>query len=498
MPRAALIVRLVALAGAMLLAAPMAAPAQPAAAGHVLIATDLHFDPMADPALVDRLSAAEPTEWPAILDGAADKSLGHYGADTNWRLLRAALRQMKATLPDPVAVLLPGDFLAHRFRRAFNAAARRHSDADYRVFVDKTMQFLADEIAREFPGRPILWALGNNDADCGDYRLEPGGRFLAETLPILRRLLGAAADDSLARGWTRYGNYGVTLPGFPGLRVIVVNTVFFSRLYRNGCGRPGQPDPGRATLAWLGRELQSARQAGLKVWLVYHIPPGADPYAAVHIGRCPPAPRDTVARGPQTPAPRDTVARGPQTEAFVPLWKPAYAEPFYALTRRYAGTIAAAFAGHLHMDDFRLIPTGDGSAAFVLITPAVSPIFGQNPAFRTVSFDKTGGLLDETTYDLANLSETGAGAPAAWQAEYTFSREWRLPRLDAASLAQLARLIDERPAVRARWRQLYATSSPVYWRLLAALGDDPARAFRCAATHLRPQDFDRCYCGAAY
>jgi hypothetical protein len=178
----------------------------------------------------------------------------------------------------------------------------------------------------------------------------------------------------------------------------------------------------------------------------------------------------------------------------VPLWKEIYAEPFYALMRRYSGTIAAAFAGHLHMDDFRLIPT---SAAFVLITPAVSPIFGQNPAFRTVSFDKAGGLLDETTYDLANLTEADAGTPAAWQAEYTFSREWGLSRLDAASLARLARLIDERPAVRERWRQLYPVSSPIYWLLLGALGDHPARALRCAATHLSPQDFNRCYCGSA-
>jgi sphingomyelin phosphodiesterase acid-like 3 len=470
MPRAALIVCLVALAWAALASALIPAMAQPAA-GRILIATDLHFDPMADPALVDRLSAADPGKWPAILDGAADKNLGHYGADTNWRLLRSTLRQMKVVLPDPAVVLLPGDFLAHGFRRAFDAAARRHSDADYRAFVDKTMQFLAGEIAREFPGRPILPALGNNDSDCGDYRLEPDGRFLAETLPILRRLLGAAAGEDVARDWTRYGNYGVVLPGLPGLRVIVVDTVFFSRLYRNRCGRPGQPDPGRATLAWLGHELQKAQQAGIKVWLVYHIPPGADAYAAVRAGHCP--------------------------EAFVPLWKEAYAEPFDALMRRYAGTIAATFAGHLHMDDFRLIPTGDGSAAFVLITPAVSPIFGQNPAFRTVSFDKAGGLLDGTTYDLANLTTAGAGTPAAWQAEYAFTREWGLPRLDAASLARLARLIAERPAVRERWRQLYATSSPIYWRLLAMLGDRPARALRCAATHLSPQDFDRCYCGSA-
>ncbi|HJU18951.1 MAG TPA: hypothetical protein VJ770_21050 [Stellaceae bacterium] len=445
--------------------------AEPAAAGHILIATDLHFDPMADPALVDRLQAADPKEWPVILAGAKDKSLGHYGADTNWRLLRSALQQMKAVLPDPAAVLLPGDFLAHRYRRTFDAAASRHNDADYRAFVRKTMQFLAGEITHEFPGRPILLTLGNNDSDCGDYRLGPGGRFLAETLPLLRRLLGAAAGNEVASDWTQYGNYAVRLPGRRGLRVVVLDTVFFSRLYRNGCGPPGAADPGRATLAWLGEQLHSAQQAGDKVWLLYHIPPGADPYAAVRAGHCP--------------------------DAFTPLWKKAYAEPFLALMRRYSGTIAVAFAGHLHMDDFRLIENRGKPVGFILVTPAVSPIFGQNPAFRTVSFDEAGGLVDETTYELANLTAAGAGAPTAWKAEYIFTREWRLPRLDAASLARLAQRLDEKPSARERWQQLYAVSSPVYWRLLALLGASPARAFRCAATNLSPPEFDRCTCGGS-
>jgi sphingomyelin phosphodiesterase acid-like 3 len=465
-PGAALIVRLFAIAWVAALLLPM--PAVSAAAGRVLIATDIHFDPTADPAVVDRLAAADPEEWPAIFAGTAGHGLGYYGADTNWRLLRASLRGMKAALPHPAAVLLPGDFLAHGLRRKFDAAARRHSDRDYRAFVDKTMRFVAGEIAREFPGLPILPVLGNNDSGCGDYRLQPDGRFLAETLPIVRRLLGSAADGDLGRDWTRYGNYSITLPQLSGLRVIAVNTVFFSRLYRNDCGRPGQPDPARATLVWLARRLAAARRAGARVWLLYHIPPGADPYAAVHAGRCP--------------------------GAFVPLWKPAYAAPFYALMRRYAGTVAVAFAGHLHMDDFRLLPAR-GAGAFVLITPAVSPIFGQNPAFRAVSFDAAGGLRDATTYELADLGKArAAAAPAIWQAEYTFTREWRLPRLDAANLARLARMIDAVPAVRARWRRLYAVSSPFYWRQLAALGDHPARAARCAATHLQAQDFDRCYC----
>ncbi|HJU18356.1 MAG TPA: hypothetical protein VJ770_18035 [Stellaceae bacterium] len=459
------------LAIAWIAASTMLAPAraEPAVAGRALIVTDIHFNPMADPALVDRLAAADPRDWPGIFASARDRSLGHYLADTNWRLLRATLRQMKAVLPDPAVVLIPGDFLAHQFRRKFNAAARHHSDADYRAFVYKTMQFLTDQITGAFPGRPILPVIGNNDSDCGDYQVAPGGPFLAGTLPLLRRMLGGAAGEDVGRDWRGGGNYSVVLPHSRGLRVIVVNTVFFSPAYRNRCGSAGQDDPGKATLAWLAHRLEAARQAGVKIWLTYHIPPGDDFYETFRSGKCP--------------------------KAFVPLWKSAYAEPFYALMRQYAGIIAAAFAGHLHMDTFRLIPSG----GFVLITPAVSPIFGQNPAFRTVSFDRAGRLLDETTYDLTNLMGANAsptGPPADWEAEYTFTREWHLPRLDRASLARLAQQITTVPDARRRWEKYYTVSSPASILLRIGLAGDLTDALLCAPAHLLPQDFDRCYCGA--
>jgi len=79
--------------------------------------SDLHFDPMADPKLVDRLSSAEPEEWQAIFESSDNKTPAQYGADSNWALLHSALRQTKQTLPNPAFVVLPGDFLAHNFRR---------------------------------------------------------------------------------------------------------------------------------------------------------------------------------------------------------------------------------------------------------------------------------------------------------------------------------------------------------------------------------------------
>jgi sphingomyelin phosphodiesterase acid-like 3 len=445
-----------------------------AVAGRVLVMSDLHFDPMADPKLVDRLAAVEPELWAGVLDSSGNQSLGQYGRDTNWPLLRSALGQMAETLPHPAFALISGDFLAHEFRREFDAAASNHSDAAYRIFVRKTMQFLAQQLERAFPATMILPALGNNDEECGDYELQPSGPFLADTLPIVHRLVGNAAGSGFERDWEGHGNYSA-LPG--GIRVLSVNTNFLSVHFRNACGSAADGDPGRATLAWLEAELAAAKQAGERVWLLHHIPPGIDGYATLRQGACP--------------------------GTMIPMWDQAYAGAFSTLLRRYADTVIASFAGHTHMDDFRLIGDAGGRYGFALITPAVSPIFGQNPAFRTVTYDGAGGILDQTTYDLTNLPQATAaagGVPPEWRAEYTFTRQWSLPRVDLPSLDHLYSLITDVPVDRERWHMIFPVSSPVYWAPFSGGSEQLAqavRAFRCASGNLAPSDYGQCYCNSS-
>ena len=433
--------------------------------------SDLHFDPMADPRVVDQLAAAEPEQWRQVLDGSDDRSLGRYGRDSNWMLLRSALQQMAETLPKPAFVLISGDFLAHRFRPEFNAAVRDHSDAAYRVFVQKTMQFLGLQLEQNFPATPILPALGNNDEECGDYELQPGGPFLVDTLPILRRLVGSAGGPGFEHDWQTYGDYTARVSG---IRILSANTNFLSIHYRNACGSTTDGDPGRATLAWLEAELAAAKDAQERVWLVYHIPPGIDGYATLRQGACP--------------------------GTLIPMWDQTYAGAFLALMKRYADTVTASFAGHTHMDDFRLIGDAEGRYGFALITPAVSPIFGQNPAFRTVVYDSEGGILDQTTYGLTNLPQATAaagGVPPEWRAEYTFTRQWNLPRLDLPSLDHLYSLITDAPAEREQWQMIFPVSSPVYWAPFSGGSEQlaqAARAFRCASGNVAPSDYGQCYC----
>ncbi|MBV9688010.1 MAG: metallophosphoesterase [Alphaproteobacteria bacterium] len=442
-----------------------------AAGGQILAMSDLHFDPMADPRLVDRLAVAEPDGWSAILDNSSDRGFSQYGRDTNWPLLHSALRQMAETLPNPVFVLISGDFLAHHFREEFDAAASDRSDAAYRGFVRKTMEFLGQQLEQGFRGTPIIPALGNNDEICGDYQLQPGGPFLADTLPIIRGLVGNAGGPSLDRDWQSHGNYSARVGG---VRVLSTNTNFFSVRYRNTCGSPADGDPGKATLAWLEAELAAAKVAQERVWLLYHIPPGIDGYATLRRGSCP----------------------GP----VVPMWEQAHAEAFIALLRRYSDIVIASFAGHTHMDDFRLIGDTGGRFAFALMTPAVSPIFGQNPAFRTVSYDAAAGITDQTTYALANLADATVapgGIPPEWRAEYTFTTQWSLPRIDLPSIDRLYSLITEVPEAAQRWHVIFPVSSPVYWAPFSTGSEKLAqavRAFRCASGNIDPNDYEHCNC----
>jgi hypothetical protein len=398
--------------------------------------SDLHFDPMADPRLVDQLAAAEPEQWSAVFDGSGDRSLGRYGRDSNWMLLRSALQHMAEALPQLAFVLISGDFLAHRFRQEFDAVATDHSDAAYRVFVRKTMQFLGQQLRRFRPPRSFRRSATTtrNAATISCSRAVP---FLADTLPILHRLVGSAGGPGFDRDWQSYGNYSARVDG---IRVLSTNTNFFSVHYRNACGSAADGDPGRATLAWLEAELAAAKQTEERVWLLYHIPPGIDDYATLRRGVCP--------------------------GTMIPMWDQTHAAAFLALLKRYADTVTASFAGHTHMDDFRLSGDAQGRYGFALITPAVSPIFGQNPAFRTVTYDTAGGILDQTTYDLTNLPQAttaAGGVPPDWRTEYTLTLQWSLPRVDLPSLDQLYSMITDVPAERERWHMIFPVSSTVYW-----------------------------------
>ena len=104
---------------ATLSATGAARPAEGASKGKFLIASDIHFNPMADAGLVASLESADFGQWESILQRTSPDSFSPYGQDTNWWLLQSALNQMRKTLPHPAFVMFTGDLLAHGFREKY-------------------------------------------------------------------------------------------------------------------------------------------------------------------------------------------------------------------------------------------------------------------------------------------------------------------------------------------------------------------------------------------
>jgi len=426
-------------------------------AAEFLWLSDIHFDPFADPTLVDKLAAAEPAEWVAILASGSAK-FPAFGHDSSWPLLSSAIEASKEAQPNIAFTIVTGDLLAHHFREQFNAAATVHDDAAFRGFVRKSIEFTGLQLKRISPSAPVIIALGNNDDVCGDYFIQPNGPFLRDTATLVGNLTGIADVDAFSATWTASGSYSLPHPTLRKQRIIVLNTVFFSPKYRNSCG-DGSADPGESLFAWLASQLAEAQSRREKVWLVYHIPPGVDAFATSH-------------------------TKQPSPEGVTVLWKDSYTRKFASLMEQYSGVVGPNFAGHIHVDDFRLLDR----AAFVMTEPAVSPNIGQNPAFRLVRFNSRGQLTDQSTYYLKNLTEAGTGVAPVWQLEYRFGAEWRTRGMNAANYRKLYRKMGESSETSSRWTLLYSASKPGNGSVTPA----NFRQFYCAIGNLFAAEYRGC------
>jgi sphingomyelin phosphodiesterase acid-like 3 len=446
----------------------------------VLIASDLHFNPFADPTLAADLAKAPIHKWEGILNRTSSTAYSPYGQDPNWELLRSALDAMRKAEPDPTLVMITGDLLAHGFPQKYAQAIPDTNRDHYRAFVSKTVSFVAFELRKRYSKPQILLTPGNNDDDCGDYNIEAGGPFLSDTAWTSRGL--AHAGGRFMGEWKSLGSYTLQPRGIRGLRIVSVNSVFFSNKYQSvnfgdGCAAAQSDGPAR-TYGWLESTLSRAAQNHEKVWIMLHIPPGIDGYATMVSYRslsqaAPSAPGDLC------------------SQAIVPMWKPFWTDLFDHLIAQYPTTITAIFAGHDHTDDFRVIHAGQAGQQFVLIDPPVSPIYGQNPAFRVVTFAAGGTLSDQTTWYLTNLEAAQSTVPGTWMPEYTFASEWHSPRLDAASLNSIYDQIRSNPDAGQRWLTLLNVSSTYH-----PVPANGVRTLECAIAALDPATYKACYCPA--
>lgn len=451
---------------------------QPARSGRLLIASDIHFNPFTDPALVAALQRRDASKWEEILDRSGLKDYSRYSQDTNWWLLESALNAMRAAVPRPAVIMITGDLLAHNFPQLYRNATQDSDQEHYRDFVTKTVEFIGLELRQRFGDSQVLITPGNNDDDCGDYQIEAGGAFLTGTAAVVASLARAGGD--FLESWQAMGDFALQPKEIPGVRIIGLNTVFFSPRYRaadfeQGCSAVDSA-AAEQNLAWLAKNLAQAKAADKKVWLMSHIPPGIDGYATMMHYR-------GLSRDASVPS--DELCR----DAIVPAWDPVWTSQFVHLAEEFQGTITASFAGHTHADDYRIYGGNGGLEGFTLINPPVSPVYGQNPAFRVVTFLEDGRLRDQSTYYLTNLSTAKVGSPGRWRMEYRFAEAWGQPQLDAAGMSAISKKISQSPAARAQWLKFYDVSSPAAKPPL-----DGAAALLCAGSNLDPESYQKCYC----
>jgi len=431
--------------------------------GSFLIVSDLHFDPFADPSLVNRLASADYRQWEQILESSGRSGMGSYGRDAPYPLLKSALEAMRDRDPAPDLILFGGDFLAHDFRGQYDKYAHDKSDAAYRLFVEKTIRFLALMFDSRFPSVPIMPTLGNNDADCGDYGVAPGGAFLKMFADVWAPLVARGGSpapflDTFPVG----GYYNVANPAIKGYRIIALNANLFSPKARN-CGPDGD-DHGTEELGWLDWNLYRTRLGNGKAWVIYHEPVGVDVYSSLTGGG---------------------ICHGKVTM----MLKDNYGAMLLQTLEKNARVVSASFAGHTHMDDFRLDLKGGEPKFFTHITPSVSPVFGNNPAFQRFIFDRDSGTIrDFSTYVLANFATARNVSDARWEMEYDFAKTYGRKEYTTAALNSLYAELLEQKALRDSFIRYYASGTG------GITTGENLKALLCGIGNMDADSFAACYC----
>ena len=373
----------------------------------VVVFSDVHFDPLYDKSLCSQLNAEVPGKWAAILSSSTEPSA--WGSDTNYALLVRTLESVKARLGPSPMVIFTGDILGHylaeRFFQCHDTGDTPTAEdiAAMKSFTDKTVAFFIQQVKSSLGNVPVMFALGNADSYWG---LGPDQEFLSNTAELYYGLLSGAADHpTFITTLTQGGYYAAGLPE-TNLMVIGLNTFEFSPTFKDT--RYAEV---MAQLDWFEQTLDSAKANGQKVWLLMHVPPGADKYSTAQ-----------------------SLVDGQLKSSPTMMWNQEYQTRFLRILSEHPGVVAQTLTAHTHMDEYRIMSPSDVADT----TPGITPYFGNDPAFKvfTVARD-TLKAIDYTSFNYDLNYAVGAPPPARFQAYYTFSAAYAMQGFLENSLAQL-------------------------------------------------------------
>lgn len=478
----------------LLASLPLAAHAQQPGSGQseekvpALLVSDIHFDPFHDPAKAKQLSTAPVSQWQAILlapdstgqqqaFATLQKSCGARGVDIPWMLLRSSVGAMRRHAPHARFITVSGDLVVHGLPCRYQALLPGKSHASYEAFVEKTLQFVIEQLRAAFPGVPVYVALGNNDTGCGDYRLDPDSAFLRATAQIVAAGVPPAERRSVEEQFRADGSYSVPLAPLRHTRLIVLNDLFFAPQYASCKGQPN-PALAQAALDWLSRQLDEAQKAGEHVWVMAHIPTGVNAFETVRRFR--------------------NLCSGEAPESFL---IPDDSARLDAILQQHAPLVRLLLFGHTHMDEMRVLSSGrsagDQSTSLghltagpiaIKLVPSISPVDGNHPAFTVADVEPSGTLKDYSVVVASNL----VGIGTMWSQEYDYAETYDEPDFSGGSVLDLVRKFEDDPKAQLLASQQYIRH---YYKGNVAGALAPFwPQYECSLENLKPDDYTRCVC----
>ncbi len=405
----------------------------------ILSLSDIHLDVFYNTNLVNALKNAPYNQWATIFAQHQQTGFGENGSDTHYNLFASLVKNLPNQVKTPTFVIISGDFVAHSFLK--HCEANGMSLSESQDFLANVIHFIADQLKALYPNAVFIPVLGNNDSYCGDYKVLPNGKFLQDMAPIWENLLGNSIPPKTFRPNFKKGGYFAAFsPANHKHRILGLNSILFSKSYMGGgshknyCSVQWPQDSidkyAQEHLNWLGSQLQAARRDTGKVWMVYHIPPGIN-----------------------VPGVLDSHSAPDPT-----FWQDAFSDPFVDTVNAYQDVITAQLAGHTHMDHFMIINTSSGQpSSFVHITPAVSPVFYNNPAYFKYTFDPgTTVLQDYTAYYFQGVADA---SKTDWKEEYNFQKLYGQSSITAQALNQLRQTLDNNSSLQDSFRANYSGKS---------------------------------------
>ncbi len=355
----------------------------------VVVFSDMHFDPFYDPSLFEALNAADVGQWESIFRTSGITAPSPWGSDTNYPLLTLALSSIRQNLGASPLIIFTGDILGHGLPIQFYEKTKGNplnpaDAAAMKAFLRKTLAFAMRQVRASAGNIPVMFVLGNSDS-YSDIE-PPDSSFFSDTAELYYAefVSGSADHQTFITDFTKGGYYAAEPAGM-NVMVIGLNTYEFSPLFKDKYAEAVS-----AQLNWLDLTLASARARGKKVWLLMHVPPGAD--------------KSSTAK---------SVDAGGHISAATMMWNQTYQESFLQVLSKYPGLITHTLTAHTHMDEYRIMSPGNVAAT----TPSIAPYFGNNPAFKVFTFS----LATWKATDFTSLNYDLATTPGQFSRYYTFS-----------------------------------------------------------------------------